>query len=651
MVKKLMLIFSSVTICLLGAIPAIGQYQTLYELKEYEQLSGKKLEFHEAPELRTRVAAGELPPVEERLPEEPLVIEPFEKIGQYGGTLYTATLGVNSFSEAEWGPVVSPGPILSLGMGAGIGPGILKDIKISKDGKAMTWDLRKGMRWSDGAPFTADDILWWFEIWKNKDLNPAQTLFSGIPIEDIEVKKLSDYEIVFRFLHPVAAPKKTLVAAKSGWNWWYPKHYLKKWYLPDNPKADELAKEEGFDYWYEAFWEHSSVWTDLNCPNVFAWKRSKITPTYIEYKRNPYYFIVDTEGNQLPYIDRIVAYILSDVETEKMKALSGDLSYGGVYYIPLKDYPLFKKGAEKGDYHLIMAKNDYTSDYTLFFNLTDKDPVLREIFQDVRFRRAMSMAINREEINNTFYFGMGKPGQHNFHPFCPWYEEEWGKAWTEYNPEEANRLLDEMGLTERDAAGFRLCPDGKPIIFTIEYIESIPPDATEIGELIEEYWWEVGVKAKIKSVLRSLWYERNNANEMSCAQWDTFLTGPMQGRGDPESELGLGYPGLWAPLWKAWIYSDGEKGEEPPEVVKELYEAINNWTHSLEGTEEFKKWVKKIGDLWAENIWGIGTIGMFPQPLLVKNNLKNFPPEEECWFGGETDGWTIYLPAQWFFEK
>ena len=279
------------------------------------------------------------------------------------------------------------------------------------------------------------------------------------------------------------------------WEMLKPKHYLSKWHIDFNDKANEVAKEEGHETWQQAFTDHF-FWkpsTDLDLPVIQAWRFTEITPTVRVFERNPYYLRVDTAGNQLPYIDRIVSTVV-EKEVYNLKIIGGeaDLAYGQT---SLENFALYKENEEAGDYRVTLIPGLSAAEVGLVLNQNHLQEWRAELYQDIRFRRALSLAINRDEVNEQVFFGLSTPRQAAVPPVHSYYQEEWGKAWADYDPDQANALLDEIGMTDRTRDGFRRAPGGEELQILIEYAEGLPVPAME---LIKEYWEAVGVKVLLK---------------------------------------------------------------------------------------------------------------------------------------------------------
>jgi len=656
--KKLTVMLVSGILCLWGVFPALAQHQ-YSTLQDYEKATGKRIKvFNEAPVLRTKVAAGELPPLKERLPEEPMVIEPLEEIGQYGGTAHVFSIQANHPGD---GAYVGQGfeTVLRLTPDCKkIIPNIAKKWELSKDGKTLTLYLRKGMKWSDGVPFTADDVMfWWKDMILNDELTPVKpTVWWGPGGELMKVEKVDDYTVRFHFAVPYPIAPRLLAGPEGLWKFQYPKHYLRQFHIKYNPKANELAKEKGFNSWYEYFAERNSTWcsmpTNPDLPTLGAFRCVESKPGYLLYERNPYYWKVDTEGNQLPYIDRIITRKVENIEMYNAKIIGGEADFAA-RSANLENYPLYKRSAEKGNYRINLWTSGYGSVVIYQPNQTCKDPVLRKIFQDVRFRRALSLAINREEINESLFFGLGVPRQWTLISDSILYEPRFGEAYAQYDPDEANRLLDEMGLKWDKNHEYRLRPDGKRLAWTLEYFPGAGMAAakTAMSELVKEYWKKIGCDVKLKETTGELMNVRAPANEIVMNLWHgdrgtdmAFFTGDIRWF----APITVGWEMSYGVEWARWYATGGKSGEEPPEKVKKLYEWLKKMLTTMDEKERIQLG-KKILASQAENVWVIGTVGMVPVPVITRKNLRNVP--EKHLYTWDVLYTKDSYPEQYFFKQ
>lgn len=633
MIRKLVVVLLSGVFCLLGVTSALA------------------VTYNEAPMLQVKVAAGELPPVEERLPEEPLVVEPLEEIGQYGGALRGSMWTGTGNENKEIYSSRAQAFFRLHSDRRTITPNMAKGWDFSEDLKTFTIYLRKGLRWSDGQPFTADDIMFtWEDIKLNKEIYPiVDARWQNLT----EIEKVDDYEIRFKFTKPNPVVLAYFTNARYRIQ---PKHYLKKWHIKYNSEAEELAKEEGFDSWYQCFKAHcwGGGWQaankDINLPSTMPWTLVEIGLDQRILERNPYYWKVDTEGNQLPYIDEQITMRAATIEAVRFMMLTGEIDFGGLWS-GMDIYTVLKENAEKGNYSVFLWEGGCSSMVSVAFNITHEDPVLRKIFQDIRFRQAMSLAINREEMNQMFTYGKALTYKGKVLTTCSFYEPWMGEYYTQYDPQRANELLDEMDLKWDEKHEYRLRPDGKPLVARLD-IDVAWITYSKWWETISDYWAEVGVKSPFKIVSR-VWWERFIANEFD------IVAGSLPRSSDfsiwRSATWGWSLPGCedvtGAVLWWDWFASGGEKGEEPPEDIKELWDLAQELATFLLGTERFEEVGKELIARHNKNLWVIGTLGKLPIPIMVKNNIGNFPRKDGSVFTNVTQYWGVHAADTWFFKK
>ena len=509
--------------------------------------------------------------------------------------------------------------------------------------------LREGLKWSDGEPFTADDIIFWYEdIVLNDDLMPVKASWLKTADGNMgSLEKIDDYTVKFSFGQPHGMFITLLT--KEIWTF-APQHYLSQFHA-DYADADalELAMDEaGVETWMDLFWLKADFGTNgttgmanPELPTMFPWLQTTEPPSerYV-YERNPYFWAVDSEGNQLPYIDE-VDFRVVDPEVMNLKITAGEPNLQASRAQAFKDISLYMQYAEENEYRVIEWGDLQISEAAIWINQNTPDPVDREIYQNVNFRRALSIGIDRDRINDTLYLGMGRPTQATIGS-AKYFKDEYFDAYTEFDPEEANRLLDEIGLTERDSEGFRLKPDGNRLAPVIE-VPNARLGMIDNLTMIKEDWKNIGVDLTVKPIDQSLWNNRMRAGQMQFTGW------PM---GKPETETDLTPIDTgtdWAPLWGLWYNTNGEQGEEPPEHIKELQ---NYWTQLLLTTDEAEQeeLLHKILQAQADNVWVIGVVGPVPKPIIAKTWFRNV--NENCTWSfhhGHFMGCTA--PYQFFIEK
>lgn len=610
-------------------------------------------EYNEAPMLKAQVASGALPPVEERLPKNPMVITPVEKIGTYGGKVRVMSTNPANFEDGvnvmgkEFCFRFDPND------GATIEPNIIETWDFSPDGTSLTMHIREGIRWSDGHPFTADDFMFWYEdVLLNDQLTPVKPAWTRPGGELMKMTRLGDYDIRLDFASPYSS---VLIRLASDTVVFLPKHYLSQFHVDyaDPEELDKKIKDGGFNAWYELFAARQTVRffdgiQNPEAPVIRAYKSvSSTTDGYVGV-RNPYYWKVDTEGNQLPYIDEVYVELIADMEMYTMRALAGQVDLAQ-WNTSLDNYPLYMEYAEEAGMRVLLYDTAWPSMTRFIFNMHHKDPIMHELLCDTRFRKAMSLALNREEMNEMVFFGMAEPLQPVILPRGGrFWNEDVAKRFTEYDPTEANRLLDELGLNKRGSDGFRLRPDGKPLMVELMFWPGeAGPQKRSVAELSKAAWEAVGIKIDVKETERSYLQVRRQASDFDMTLWHTgFMSDPLVIL-NPWHLV----PCTWesgAPLWTEWYNTDGASGEVPPNYVQRLFEL---WDIMKTSTDEAAVTAagRELVEIAVDHVYSIGTVGLAGWPILVKENLRNIP--ETGLMGWDWVYLSRYQPEQFYLEQ
>jgi peptide/nickel transport system substrate-binding protein len=590
--------------------------------------SGK---YKESPALAAQVKAGKLPPVEERLPEQPLVVPVVEKIGEYGGTWRRAFLGpadANNYVRVVYDALFRFSPD-----GAKIEPKIAADAQASSDFKAWTVALRKGARWSDGTPFTADDIVFWYkDVLLNKDLTPALPGWirnaDGSPAK---VEKIDDYTVRFTYNEPATLFLTALAnadGADRSYAVFLPAHYLKKFHpaYTSKEEIDRQVQAAGFKTWTELFAAKNAPPENPERPTMAAWVPvTRVSDPVFTLRRNPYYIGVDPAGNQLPYVDEVRFTYFADVQALNLAAIAGDFDMQA-RHIQMTNYPVLKDQERNGKYRVITWPTFGGSDAVIQLNQTyTADPELGKLLATKDFRVALSLAINRDQIKESVFLGLGEARQGVPAPWHPYFPGAvWATKYTQFDRDQANKLLDQLGLTKRDAQGIRLMADGQPLTIEIGVVPAFGawPD---VAQLVARDWQEVGVKAVVQIRERALEFSMRDANELMAEVWNEDTTAfPFTGNAkfDPRNSpiLTLG------PLFAKWVTSNGREGMEPPPPIKRIMQIVD--TARTVGQDEQVKLAQELFRIWADNVYEIGTIGLTPMVqgvVVVNNRFHNVP--------------------------
>lgn len=605
--------------------------------------------FNENPMFAEKVKKGELPPVEERLPKEPFVVTTYDEIGTYGGTLR----GISISYESGTSEIMSWRHVNMVRFDddcSTIVPNVAKEWRWNDDFTEITFTLREGHRWSDGAPFTVDDVVFWMDdIILNNEIHKATPSPWGSVGSSVE--KIDDITVKFKFDKPFTGLLYYLGGGGSYFVPWAPKHFFEQYHIKYNPNANEEAIKNGFDNWVQQFTSYWNKWKDAIVSSAYGLEVPTLgshillkepTTQRRAFVANPYYFKVDTAGNQLPYIDYHDERFL-DKGLWPLEIMNGNVDQKA-QNMPLNIYPVLKEDEKKGGYKLQLPLGMVGP--TFIFNMTDKDPVLRKIYGDVRFRYAMSLAINRDEVNETLFLGLGTPEQ-ALPQNVPYVTEEDKKFMTEYDPARANKLLDEMGL-KKGADGIRMRSDGKPLTilweYTLQYVWS-----AEFPALIAEYWQNVGVNVLLKEVNTQLCREKQKANTLDItSEWMAPYEPSMIS--SPQLFV-VPYASFWPIMgtpWMDWKTSDGKSGEEPPSWVKRLWEIADEFKTTIPGSERYMELGKEMIAINFENLVVIGTLGEIPLITVVNDRMGNVP---EWKVNSTYYGYAYpYQADQWFIK-
>jgi len=489
--------------------------------------------FAEAPSLAEMVKAGKLPQVKERIPEEPMVVKPLHTIGRYGGTWRRAFTGPGDGENGN--RIVATDKILFWDYtGTKIMPCLSRDWRLSDDGKVTTIFLRKGHKWSDGHPFTADDFVFWYEdIYLNRDLQPTPDPFFMVNGKPGRLYKRDDYTVVFEFPEPnylfvdVLAGSTTMGGGQAReqhmgrtMGAYMPAHYMKQFH-PKHLSKEELdrkVKAAGFDGWVSLMKSKWDWRLNTELPVLGPWKTSSPinTPTWV-LERNPYYYGVDSEGNQLPYIDRISMGLAENLEVVNLRAIAGQYDFME-RHTSLGKLPVFLENRGKGNYEVRLDPALNGGDAVLHTNQAyEADPEIAKWILTRDFRRALSLGIDRDQLNETFWLGVGTPGSVAPSESAPENPgPEWRKKWSVLDVKQANQLLDKIGLDKKDGDGYRLRTDGKGRLrIELQTIAGAFINFAQVAEMIKEQWKKIGVQADIKDLERNLFFTRIAKNTKS----------------------------------------------------------------------------------------------------------------------------------------
>ncbi|PVE21941.1 peptide ABC transporter substrate-binding protein [Microvirga sp. KLBC 81] len=612
-------------------------------------------DYKQAPMLDEQVKAGKLPAVANRLPEKPYVETMVDGVGKYGGTLrttilangdqYNLTRTIANELLVRWDPQWKK-----------VMPSLAEEFKASDDATTYTFKLRKGLKWSDGHPFTADDIMFWYEdVFMNNALSPAKNPTFTVAGKPVKVTKIDDQTVEFKFESPYGLFLQQLAYGQGHLPVIYPKHYLSQFHekynkegIPALLKANPAAGD-----WVALFNSKVSLsfqppfWQNLDLPTLNPWV---LTVPYADSERvaatrNPYYWKVDTAGNQLPYIDNVTWAKLDDPQVMALKMTSGEFDFAFRHINNSTFKSVLFDGQKTGNYRIVDVKDLPASDAAILLNLTSTDPVKRKIFQNKDFRIALSHAINRQEIIDLVYVGQGAPAQVAAQPEHELYNERQAKQYTEYDPKRSNEILDKI-MPKKDAEGFRLDETGKRFTINFMVADVFGLSYPDIMQMVQQYAKDVGIDIQIRTT------DRARLNTMWAAnEQDAYIWNCVGGLSDAYTDVRCYMPFqkadiFFAVRWAEW-YSNHNTGEEPPANIKELMAAYDKVNAAVTDDDRREK-MKEFLNLSADNFLNIGISRPMPKYMMVSNNLKNvvngLPIAGNLWHPAPT-------LTQWYFDK
>lgn len=604
------------------------------------------------PFFEKQVADGSLPPMAERLPDDPFKID-FDKegktVGKYGGSL-RLLMGKNKdigqITVYEYARLVGYGPDLSLKAD------ILESIDV-EEGRIFTLKIRKGHKWSDGHLLTSEDFRYYWEDM----IGDEQLGRSGIPnnmLSDGEGPKFEVIdELTVRYSWEKPNPAFLPALARPSPLYIYrPAHYLKQFHIKygDSENLKAMVAEKKVKDWTSLHTRAQRQRRPENpdLPTLQPWRNTVKSPAQrFVFERNPYYHRVDTDGNQLPYLDKLIVDIVSkEVIPAKTGAGESDLQ---ARYLRFDNFTFLKESEEKQGYKVHLWSTGKGAQVALFPNLNTQDPVWSGIMRDVRFRRALSLGINREEINEAIYFGLASPSANTVMPQSPLFKDEYQSAWAAFDPEKANALLDEAGLSARDTDGIRLLPDGSRAEITIDTAGE-STEETDVLELIHDHWKAIGIKIFVRASQRDLFRRRAQSGESQMSVFLGFDNAIATGEMSPQELAPTSAPQLQWPKWGQYHETKGKAGEPPqmPEVAKQV-EHYKAWLLAETPEKRAAIWHEML-KTYTDQVFTIGTVNNTRHPIVVNAKLQNIP-EEGIYTWEPTSFFGVYRPDTFWFGK
>jgi peptide/nickel transport system substrate-binding protein len=605
----------------------------------------------ETPSLLEKVQSGELPPIEQRIPDEPEVVHLGADMspGEQGGQmrlLMGKQKDIRQMVIYGYARLIGYTPELELKAD------ILESYEVT-DNRIFTLHLRKGHKWSDGHPFTSEDFrYYWEDIANNPELNksgpPRNLLVDGQPPN---VEFPDQYTVRYSWQAPNPYFLMSLANAVPLYIY-KPAHYLRQFHAryQDSELLEQMVKQENKRSWTALHVNRDRPYkaTNPKLPTLQPWMNTTAPPSErFIFKRNPYYHRIDQNGKQLPYIDSVAISIASSgLVPAKTGAGESDLQ---ARYLRMDNYTFLKSTAKRNDFDVRLWKTAKGAHLALYPNLNTNDLVYRKLLLDHRFRRALSLALNRHEINQVVYFGLVQESNNTVLTESPLYKPSYQSDWTQFDLEHANRLLDELGLSERDDRGVRLLPDGRSLEIIVQTAGE-STEQTDVLELIHDSWMAAGIKLYTVPSTREVFRNRIFSGDAIMSIWSGLENGIVTPDNSPMDLAPTSkYQYQW-PQWGSYYESSGQAGKEPDlPAARKLVELMDQWSHAENRQQRVQIWHSML-EINRDQMFTIGIVNHVPHPVVVSKFLHNVP---ESGFYDISPGayFGIYKPDTFWFEE
>ncbi|CAN7381761.1 ABC transporter substrate-binding protein [Pararhizobium sp. LjRoot238] len=602
--------------------------------------------------LRPYLRAQTLPVLSERIPKNPRRInlaamgrEP----GKYGGT---ARMLIGSQKDIRLMTINGYSRLVGYDENLQFQPDILESFDV-QEGRIFTFKIRDGHRWSNGSYLTSEDFRYtWEDVILDKNLRKG-----GVQRELLADGKPPVFEVLDEltvrytwsapnpdFLPGLAAASPIILLLPSA----YMRHFHKKY--QDEFRLSALMKQYRAKKWADLHIKMSRQYRPENpdLPTLDPWVNRTAPPAeQFVFERNPFFHRVDENGLQLPYIDRFLLNISSsEIIPAKTGAGESDLQFSGVDF---SDYAFFKDSEKRYPVKVNLWKRTQGSRIALLPNLNCSDKVWRDLFWDVRVRRALSLAIDRHEINMVSFYGLGKESADTILPESPLFKPEYASAWASHDPGEANALLDQVGLVQRNSAGIRLLPDGREAQIVIETAGESTLE-TDVLELVKDHWMKIGFSLFIKTSQRDVFRSRAMGGDIMMSMWSGIENGVPTADMNPAQLAPSADDQLQWPVWGMYYLSLGQNGHAPelPEAIA-LIELVKEWRGTVDTVERTRIWHEML-DIYTQNVFSIGIVNATLQPVLHSSYLRNIP--EKGLFGFDPTCYLgVYMPDTFWYSS
>jgi peptide/nickel transport system substrate-binding protein len=619
--------------------------------------------YKEASALADLVKAGKLPPVDQRLPKNPKVQKPFVKVGKYGGTWRRAykgasdRFGVHTVICDHLLEIDAPDGYASLTLI----PNVAESYKVNATGTEFTWKLREGHKWSDGAEITSDNAVWWYKnVYLNEELAPGR-LYDNVRQQQnlTEIAADGKYAFVCKYSKPNGTLPLGVVRGEAwgviaGLNFLVPSHYLQKFHkaFADAKALDDEVAKRKLQSWKQ-LWIGGPI--DMfaynpDLPMVGPWiTKTPASNERMVQERNPYYFQVDPEGNQLPYIDQVTHDFFENQESFNLMCIGGKVDCQ-FRHVQLTDYTLLKENEAKGNYKVYVWADDSNVGWTVNPTPRNEDTKVDEaqsaIVSKPDFRRALSLAINRKEVSSLLYKGLAEPRQGAPVKGSPVYKKDYEEKFAAYDVEQANKLLEGLGL-KKGADGFRTRPDGKTLTLRLDVDTAPGSIANDLYELTKKYWEAVGIKTTINASERSLREQIQFSDRYSVVAGSAYNTATPLAFDFWHNTISGG--------WGRFIRNPADPlaikppdGDKDLDLAKKCYRIIEE-AYGMADLDAAHKKLMEALDIYYDQCYTIGIVGSVAVPGVVTNRMKNVP--QKMLFTNALMRINMGQPAQFYIEE
>jgi peptide/nickel transport system substrate-binding protein len=603
----------------------------------------------ETPSLMDRVKSGALPPVDKRIPRQPRIIEWFaggDGPGKHGGQLNTL---ISASRDTRLMTVYTYTRLIVYDDKFQLHPDILESYEV-KEGREFTLRLRAGHKWSDGHPFTTEDFrFFWEDVANNSELSPSgpsvELLVDGQPPE---VEIIDERTIRYSWAKP--NPHFIESQARAAPLFLFrPAHYLRTLHGKYTPEEDILKLYKG-SRWANVFKRQDAMYgnSNVDMPTLNPWVLTTVPPSQrFIFARNPYFHRIDRKGQQLPYIDDVILNV-AGAKLIPAKAGLGEADLQS-RYLGMRDYTFLRQSAKQSGVRVYLWESGSCSQLALYPNLTASDQEWRKLMRDVRFRRALSLAIDREDLNESVYLGLAKPSNNTIMERSALFKPEYATKWATYDLKQANHLLDEIGLDKRNDEGIRLLPNGRSATIVVEHSSEETEDADDL-QLIGEFWKRVGIKMLTKPQTGENFRLRAFSGEAIMTAYAGNVTAVPTVDTSPKEFAPTMQGGLQWSSWGMYVESNGKKGEacDMPSALK-LMDYLREWETSTDSAVRRKAW-DEILTANADEVFSIGTVNGIRQPVVVAPKVHNVPEEGyHAWDPGGYFG--LYQPDTFWISE